>query len=720
MVRFADPRGAARARRGHHRVATLRPFPLAALARRMFRELDDRRSIFDLPLERAVTGTAGCDLSVAFHGHRPASPFGPAAGPQSQLAQNIVLAWLGGARVIELKTVQVNDRIEVARPCIDVQTVGYNVEWSQELTLEESLAEYVKAAFLIRLLAASGRLPLADGFDATVFDMSVGYDLAGIGSPRVQAFLHSMRDTARVAAALRRELPADLARLGDVDVPARLSDTLTLSTFHGCPPEEIERIVTHLLERHQLHCIVKLNPTLLGPRDTRALLNDRLGYADVRVPEDAFAQDTTWPQMVDFVGRLGDRARALGLGFGVKFTNTLVVENHRSFFPASERRMYLSGPPLHVLAMTLVGRFRQVFGDRFPVSFSAGIDRGNFAEAVALGLVPVTACTDLLKTRGYARARGYFDDLLARMARCGARSIDEFVVAGHGQASRALEAIGLTGTERQRGLDALAAGAPLRPVYDEGTWQRWVSAARLANTEAYVARVADDPRYAWPANSRPPRKIGRHLQLFDCITCDKCVPVCPNDANFTFVLPAMTLPVRKARREGTRWVLREEGALAIEEQHQIGNVADFCNDCGNCDVFCPEDGGPYVVKPRFFRTLEAWAADRPRDGFVLHRRGEAAHVWGRLQGREFHAHVVNGRARFSGEGFDVAFDEATPETTLAGHAEAGIDVDLTVFHVMNWLRRAVLDTPAANYLNCADGPTADGPPPDATLETSHP
>ena len=27
---------------------------------------------------------------------------------------------------------------------------------------------------------------------------------------------------------------------------------------------------------------------------------------------------------------------------------------------------------------------------------------------------------------------------------------------------------------------------------------------------------------------------GSHLALFDCVNCDKCVPVCPNDANFVY------------------------------------------------------------------------------------------------------------------------------------------------------------------------------------------
>ena len=81
-----------------------------------------------------------------------------------------------------------------------------------------------------------------------------------------------------------------------------------------------------------------------------------------------------------FVERLGEKAAGLNLGFGVKFTNTLIVENRRRFFPESEKEMYLSGPPLHVLAMELVRRFREATGTRYPISFSAGIDRHNFSD----------------------------------------------------------------------------------------------------------------------------------------------------------------------------------------------------------------------------------------------------------------------------------------------------------------------------------------------------
>jgi len=529
----------------------------------MLREFDSRQTIFDLPLRKFVLGDPRRDISVRFHGHVAATPFGPAAGPNTQLAQNIVLSWLAGGRVMELKTVQINDRLTIPRPCIDMQTVGYNVEWSQELTLEESLTEYVKAAMLIRILEASGKLALAPGFARTVFDMSVGYDLAGLCSGRVQAFIRGMMNAAPVVERLRRELPAELGALRDLDFPTRLSDTLTLSTFHGCPPDEIEAMVGHLMRENGLSCVVKLNPTLLGAAEVRRLLHDALGYTELRVPDVAFEKDATWQQATAFIDRLAGTAQSLGLGLGVKFSNTLIVENHRSFFPASERVMYLSGPPLHVLAMHLVQRLRHSFGDRVPVSFSAGIERANFPDAVALGLVPVTVCTDLLQAGGYWRGFGYFEELAQRMDVVGASTIAEFTERAYGEAD---------------------------PVD--------LSAARLRNTDVYIERMTADARYHADNHRKGPRKIGSRLKFFDCVTCNKCIPVCPNDANFSVPMPATPqVPVTKAR--------------------QIVNFADFCNDCGNCDVFCLEDGGPYILKPRVFVNRERWLAEAPRDAVLV-------------------------------------------------------------------------------------------------------
>jgi putative selenate reductase len=676
-------------------MAELAPYPFDRLVTRMFAELDQRRAIFDLPERKFMLGPANRDLSVRFHGKVASTPLGPAAGPQSQLAQNIVLSFLGGGRIFELKTVQIQDRLTIARPCIDMRTVGYNVEWSQELTLEQSLEEYVKAAMLIEMLVASGKLSIAPESARVIFDMSVGYDLAGIRSERVGAFMRGLMDAGAVVEKLRRQIPDAHADLRVLPFPTRLSSTLTLSTFHGCPPDEIERITSYLLEEVGLDCVVKLNPTLLGKEETRRVLNDVLGYAD-RVPDSAFEADARYEQAVQFVDRLDLRAKRLGRSLGIKLTNTLVVENPGDFLPKSEALRYLSGPPLHALAMDLVRRFRATFGDRIPISFSGGIDRTNFADAVSLGLVPVTVCSDLLRTNGYARMQTYFENLGRRMNEVGARAIGEWVLLGQGQAAHALDQLeGQAGARVAACRQALEARADLAAAAGPELFARWLGAAKLLNTERYVEGLLADPRYARAANTKSPPKRGTHLVLFDCLTCDKCIPVCPNDANFTYVLPRIEIPIVKLRSLGRDgWAHEVAGLLRFEKKHQLANFADFCNDCGNCDVFCPEDGGPYLAKPRFFGSREHWAAAKKLDGFFVDRRGEA--IDGRFGGKEYHLRTDGACVVFHGEGFDLSFSESDPESTVSGTAEA--EVDLTYFHILNWLRKAVAGD-AVNYVN---------------------
>ncbi|MGH7449995.1 MAG: hypothetical protein ACRENG_01485 [bacterium] len=96
--------------------------------------------------------------------HESSDTGGPAAGPQTQMAQNLVLSWLGGSRIIELKTVQILDQLKILRPCIDMTNVGYNVEWSQELRLKQSLREYVAAASALQFSMGVGERVCSRGF----------------------------------------------------------------------------------------------------------------------------------------------------------------------------------------------------------------------------------------------------------------------------------------------------------------------------------------------------------------------------------------------------------------------------------------------------------------------------------------------------------------------------------------------------------------------------
>ena len=97
--------------------------------------------------------------------------------------------------------------------------------------------------------------------------------------------------------------------------------------------------------------------------------------------------------------------------------------------------------------------------------------------------------------------------------------------------------------------------------------------------------------------------------------------------------------------EGVRRV--PGGVFQLAKAHQFANYADACNDCGNCDVFCPEDGGPYVEKPRFFGSLETYRKYAGENGFYIDWEAAEHHLrhdCGRVL--RAHARSAADRARF--------------------------------------------------------------------------
>jgi putative selenate reductase len=737
-------------------MSELRPAPFGILAKRIFKELEREKKIFDLPVTSFFQGDGDLDTSVVFHGYRASTPLGPAAGPNGQLAQNIVLSWLGGSRIIELKTVQIQDRLNIPRPCIDAANVGYNVEWSQELRLEESLREYVSASMLLEMLRESA-LVTGDSprlKEDTIMDMSVGYDLKGLQSAPIRRWLQAMKDATSVIDPLRSELPSELRRFRDHGFKSLISDTLTLSTFHGCPADEVERMAHFLLSEMDLHVTIKMNPTLLGREQVEYLLHDVLGYNEIRVTQEAFDKDLQFEDALEICRRLDVTARRLGKRLGVKFSNTLVVQNHKSVF--KEDVMYLSGPPLHVLTMNLLQKFRERTGCEFPVSFSAGIDQHNFPTAVGLNLVPVTTCTDLLRPGGYGRLHKYMRQLESRMKSLEVRTLGDYVLVCEGHAETAVrfgmqnifraasEIASSMDPERFQCLSSfldqsqkeLLAGlrkpakdvaAGCRQIADSfeaayvpwiprsaadrfrtafgAAYPRMVNHAGLLNTAPAVERAKGDPRYSSARNQATPRKIGSHLRLFDCISCDKCVPVCPNHANFVYDLDPteLDLPVIEISAGTIRKVGTEH--FSVEKSHQLANLADFCNDCGNCDVFCPEDGGPFLEKPRFFLSAEAWHSQKHLDGFCVRLGLDQDRVLGRIAGQEYTLDVDNRRDcwTFCGSGVRCVFsgEEVDPieANSMDSRIAEPIKLDLRSYWIMRTLYRGVMTSAKVNYLN---------------------
>jgi putative selenate reductase len=483
---------------------------LPALLERVAGEFRAKAEIFGIP-EKAFKEAFELEASspgLSVMGAKVSLPVGPAAGPHSQIAPNLVAAYLCGARAFELKTVQVNDSLEIGKPCIDALDEGHNTEWSTELSLGEAREEYLRGWIAIHLLGSI----LSSSPRDFIFNMSVGYTLEGIKSPKMDGFIEGMRDPAGSAASstfwrgAMRDLEAfvrsplfssafgaaALAKAETLlgDFPSRPVHSVTLSTMHGCPPDEIERIGAYLVEDKGFDAFVKLNPTLLGYDSARAILDETL-WKDVEIKRDNFEHDLQFPDALKLVSSLDTKAKAKGRRFGIKLSNTLANANIGTFLPGGER--YMSGRALFPLTIELASKLAAAlpgWDSRF--SYCGGAWAKNAGELVAAGLGPVTIATDILKPGGYLR--------LIPAARAAAASIPP---------------------------------SPDRP-----------DAAALARL-ASEARARPEYRKGWKAGQA---SIKKSLPLYDCFAAP-CVEACP---------------VRQKVPEYIRLAARGEPARAIE------------------------------------------------------------------------------------------------------------------------------------------------------------
>ncbi|NLI53903.1 MAG: putative selenate reductase subunit YgfK [Clostridiales bacterium] len=380
------------------------PIPFAELMNWILEERS-QGSVFGI--RRPYVAPKGKMLDL--FGEHLETPFGPAAGPHTQLSQNIVAAYYAGCRFFELKTVQTLDGedLPVSKPCILAEDECYNVEWSTELRVPEAFDEYVKAWFALKLLSWEFDLGQPDGF---MFNMSVGYNFEGITSEKIDRFIEGLKNASGtpIWEECRAWAKENLARFTKVDakyidaVSPNICSSITLSTLHGCPPQEIERIASYLIGKKGLNTFVKCNPTLLGYQFARKTMDD-MGYDYLVFDDFHFNDDLQYRDAVPMFKRLLDLACENGVQFGLKLTNTFPVGIARSELPGSE--MYMSGRSLYPLTIELAHRISREFDGRMRLSFSGGADFYNIADLFDAGIWPVTLATTLLKPGGYQRAK---------------------------------------------------------------------------------------------------------------------------------------------------------------------------------------------------------------------------------------------------------------------------------------------------------------------------
>lgn len=449
---------------------------LKQLLQIVLNEFDSNNSIFGIPKELFYAPNHNNPLTTEVFNQKIHTPLGVAAGPHSQMAQNIIGAWLMGARYIELKTIQTLDELEVSKPCIDMQDEGYNCEWSQELKINESFNEYLNAWITIHILNHKFGWEKEIG---TIFNMSVGYNLQGIMNDNVQWFFGKMNDCSKELSDKIEEIREVYPKIDEISIPSRISDNITLSTMHGCPANEIEDIAKYLLEKKNLHTYVKLNPTLLGPQRLREILNDKLNFKTI-VPDIAFEHDLKYPDAINIIKSLQNTAKEKNLQFGLKLTNTLESINSKDIFGSDVEMMYMSGRALHPVSINVAKKLQEEFNGELQLSFSAGANAFNISDIISCGFKTVTVCSDILKPGGYMRLNQYFEKLDEDFKANYSNSINEFIIKSSNQKN--------------------------------------IKESAYANLSRYSEAVLESTLYKREYIKAPDIKTKRELDYFDCIS----------------------------------------------------------------------------------------------------------------------------------------------------------------------------------------------------------
>lgn len=387
------------------------PIPFEKLLDRVLREYAKEGTVFGVHAKYEADRQG-----LPLFGGRIETPFGPAAGPNTQLSENIIAGYFTGARFFELKTVQKMDGEDLARcinrPCIKADDEGYNCEWSTELTVPQAFTEYVNAYVVIKIISKLWHLGDPNGF---MFNMSVGYDLAGIKTPKIDAFIEGMKDASKTdayrsaIAEAKRRLPELSDYIDGID--SRICTSVTISTLHGCPPEEIESIASYLISEKKLHTLVKCNPTILGYDFARKRL-DEAGFDYVSFDDHHFREDLQYEDAVPMFHRLLRLAAENGVSFGLKLSNTCPVDVKAGELPSEE--MYMSGKSLYLLTIEMAARMADEFNGKLRLSFSGGADAFNIKALFRAGIWPITVATTILKPGGYDR----FKELASEISRC--------------------------------------------------------------------------------------------------------------------------------------------------------------------------------------------------------------------------------------------------------------------------------------------------------------
>lgn len=353
----------------------LQPLPMARMVEHVARELEMTSTVFSV--SPGYRGGAAAELPFG----RLDLPLGTAPGPHGLLAQNLLCAYVAGARLLSLAP------LGGAGVELDVDSGGVcrRRERGGALSIRQAAAEAIKGYILIQMLCRELGLGDPGGVRLT---MALPGQRDFLERSDVREYLDTLQNAAGTE--LWRDCLA--AAKGAV------------SRFNNLQREEADELDPCVSN------VARLTLPPDGDLSGAQLLLERGIHVLVRL-------DLSWK------GRLEPLAGGLRVLAAVAASKGVSLGVEVSGSAPQPDGTQLTGPFLAPAALRLAAEVAETCPE-LPLSYAGGADQLNAARLAGLGFSAVSVCTTLLKPGGYLRLRQLARTLAAVKAPAGARTVD--------------------------------------------------------------------------------------------------------------------------------------------------------------------------------------------------------------------------------------------------------------------------------------------------------
>jgi putative selenate reductase len=229
-------------------------------------------------------------------------------------------------------------------------------------------------------------------------------------------------------------------------------------------------------------------------------------------------------------------------------------------------------------------------------------------------------------------------------------------------ASTAINAIGDGRKAAQEIVDREKIAFSTKPenlrMPQDASWHAMMRATKMPAVEVKETSLEDRKNFKLVSSTLSEEEA--KYEASRCLLCDEvcniCTTVCPNLAFHSYEIQPLSLQLQKLVRKNGNWEIDEDYQyFEVEQQRQILHIADWCNNCGNCNTFCPSADAPYKVKPHLFLSKEAFDAEE--EGFWLEQANGKKILYGKSEGKQIKLTQAEGRLNYEFGNNRIVLDE---------------------------------------------------------------